>query len=207
MTRPAIPLGDDYGPSTPVLKRRRLGEQYAGMLANVEKRQRRDATGATIVKADGRPSHEEVLTLVTLSSTMVAGIGENDAMPVVGDVVRLIVRGGGYGAWIEAQKVLGRRPQVGDVVTLAHDHAIVYSMAGTPQGNPMRTQAELDAFRTSGRPGTVGIYGPVSVRPCTPAEEGQYLDAAIEAHYAAQRRKADPIPATGSTWGGDDAPF
>ena len=136
---------------------------------------------------------------------MVAGIGEDgDAVAMPGDVVRLIVKGGGYGAWIAAQKMLKRRPQVGDVVELAHDHAVLYSASGTPQ-TTFRTQSELADFRATGRPGTIGIYGPITLRASSAQEQARWLDAAIAAHYAAVKAP-EPIPAN-SNWSNDDAPF
>lgn len=209
-----IPLDNDFGPGVPVLKRRRIGETFTGMLAYIERRPRRNIAGDPVIKADGKPAQEEVLTLVTLpGASMTAGIGDGgDAVPAPGDVVRMICRAGSYAALIEAKRALGRGAVVGDVVTLTHTHADVYNVAG---GKPIATyssQDQVDLHRSNSRPGTLGFRGPITLRASTDDEARTWLDAAIAAHHAAAARKAGAAerPAAPSAYGadyGDDAPF
>lgn len=207
----AIPLDEGAGGvGSPVLKRRRIGEQFVGMLAHIERRDHRDIAGNVVLKPDGKPRSEEVLTFVTLpGSSITAGIGKDDPGHVVeaGEVVRYIVTGGAYAAWIDAKKELRRGPVVGDVMTLVHDHADVYPGPGQKPVARYTTQDQVDAHRINQRQGAVSIAGPIALRAALDGESGTWLNDAINAHHAAKGRKAAaPVPAYGADYG-DDAPF
>ena len=171
---------------TPVLRRKRIGEEYVGALVRTTQRdvlKRDDATGTDrpVIKANGKPRQELVVTLVTISSTMAAGLGEEVAVPEPGDIVRSILKGGGFGQWIEANGLLKPR-QVGDIVTLTSEWGQVYSAAGDPTGDKLTTQAQLDAVP---RERSLGVYGSVAIRRATPAET-EWVTAAETAYHDAQ---------------------
>ena len=171
---------------TPVLRRKRIGEEFVGALVRTTQRdvlKRDDATGTDrpVLKANGKPRQELVVTLVTISSTMAAGLGEEVAVPEPGDVVRSILKGGGFGQWIEANGLLKPR-QVGDIVTLTSEWGQVYSAAGDPTGDKLTTQAQLDAVP---RERSLGVYGSVAIRRATPAET-EWVTAAETAYHDAQ---------------------
>ena len=171
---------------TPVLRRKRIGEEFVGALVRTTQRdvlKRDDATGTDrpVLKANGKPRQELVVTLVTISSTMAAGLGEEVAVPEPGDIVRSILKGGGFGQWIEANGLLKPR-QVGDIVTLTSEWGQVYSAAGDPTGDKLTTQAQLDAVP---RERSLGVYGSVAIRRATPAET-EWVTAAETAYHDAQ---------------------
>ena len=171
---------------TPVLRRKRIGEEFVGALVRTTQRdvlKRDDATGTDrpVLKANGKPRQELVVTLVTISSTMAAGLGEEVAVPEPGDVVRSILKGGGFGQWIEANGMLKPR-QVGDIVTLTSEWGQAYDAHGAPTGDKLTTQAQLDAVP---RERSLGVYGSVAIRRATPAET-EWVTAAETAYHAAQ---------------------
>lgn len=171
---------------TPVLRRKRIGEEFVGALVRTTQRdvlKRDDATGTDrpVLKANGKPRQELVVTLVTISSTMAAGLGEDVAVPEPGDVVRSILKGGGFGQWIEANGLLKPR-QVGDIVTLTSEWGQAYDAHGAPTGDKLTTQAQLDAVP---RERSLGVYGSVAIRRATPAET-EWVAAAEMAYHDAQ---------------------
>lgn len=171
---------------TPVLRRKRIGEEFVGALVRTTQRdvlKRDDATGTDrpVLKANGKPRQELVVTLVTISSTMAAGLGEEVAVPEPGDVVRSILKGGGFGQWIEANGLLKPR-QVGDIVTLTSEWGQAYDAHGAPTGDKLTTQAQLDAVP---RERSLGVYGSVAIRRATPAET-EWVTAAETAYHDAQ---------------------
>ena len=171
---------------TPVLRRKRIGEEFVGALVRTTQRdvlKRDDATGTDrpVIKANGKPRQELVVTLVTISSTMAAGLGEEVAVPEPGDIVRSILKGGGFGQWIEANGLLKPR-QVGDIVTLTSEWGQACDAHGAPTGDKLTTQAQLDAVP---RERSLGVYGSVAIRRATPAET-EWVSAAETAYYDAQ---------------------
>ena len=171
---------------TPVLRRKRIGEEFVGALVRTTQRdvlKRDDATGTDrpVLKANGKPRQELVVTLVTISSTMAAGLGEEVAVPEPGDIVRSILKGGGFGQWIEANGLLKPR-QVGDIVTLTSEWGQAYDAHGAPTGDKLTTQAQLDAVP---RERSLGVYGSVAIRRATPAET-EWVAAAEMAYHDAQ---------------------
>jgi len=176
----AIILDEPAPNASPVVKRTKLGERFIGALVNKEQRAMlRD--GEPMLKPDGRPRYELVVTLVTMPGTTApAGIKDTVGVPEPGDIVRMILRGKAYGDFIEATNALTPKSQVGDIVEQITDSAQVYDAAGVAAGRPITTQAELDAVP---RQKTVGIYGPITVRRALPAEAEHVTQA--EAAYRA----------------------
>ena len=188
-----IELDTPTGTRTPVLRRRKLGETFHGALTDVPKQRdvlkRNDTTGADepVLKPNGKRKQELVVTMVALPGcTMNAGLGDEESIPEPGDIVRVILKGGGYGAWIEADKALRPR-QVGDIVTLTTTYGQAYDAQGSASGGHLLTQAEVDAI-PRGR--TVGLYGDLDIRRATTDEQG-WVNAAEDAYKAANAIQLD----------------
>ena len=145
-----ITIDEPRAPGHPVVKRQAIGECFIGALVRQEQRavQKKadDGSMQPVLKADGKPRQELVLTLVAMpGTTSPAGLGDTTAVPNPGDVVRLILRGGGFAAWLDAKKSLGRGLQVGDVVTETTEFAQVYDAWSAPSGGKITDQAAVHA--------------------------------------------------------------
>jgi hypothetical protein len=174
-----IPLDDPNSSTTalPVIKRRRIGEQFTGALVRFKPRDvMKD--GEPVLKPNGKPRQELVVTMVTMPGTdMQVGLGDYQAEAKPGDIVRAILRGGGYGAWIEANNELKGRV-VGDVVTLTTEFGQAYDANGKPHGDRLTTQAEVDKVPRSN---ALGLYGPISIRRAKDTET-EWVELAEEAY-------------------------
>lgn len=174
------------GERIPVLKRRALGQSFTGALILTDQRdsqKKNDLTGAMepVLKPNGKARQELIVRLVTITSTMPAGIGDDEDVPTAGAIVRIILKGGGFSQWIDANKALPSR-QVGDIIDITSTNAVLYSGDGTA-GTKTTDQAAIDAWRTKGR--QVGIYGDLTIRRATPAETA-WVTAAETAYHAAR---------------------
>lgn len=182
-------IDEPRAPGHPVIKRQAIGERFVGALVAQHQRpvqKRVNGVSTTVYKADGKPRQELVLTLITMpGTTSTAGLGDTTAVPNPGDTVRLILRGGGFAAWLDAKKALGRGLKTGDVVTELAEWAQVYDADGNPTGNKLTEQAAVDAALRARK--TVGIYGPISVRPPTTAEQ-EWVNAADAAYHIAKAK-------------------
>lgn len=188
-----IPLNDGAGAAGyPVVKRQRIGETFVGAVVRTEQRPvLKD--GEQVLKPNGKPRMELVVTALAMPGTTApAGIRDNTAVPAPGDRVRLILRGGAFGQWIEAGDALGGL-QVGDVVTQVTEWAQAYDANGGPKGPKMTTQAEIDALPRST---TVGIYGPLTLRRAAPGEESWVTAAEAAYRDTAERIALDDDTAT-----------
>jgi hypothetical protein len=142
-----------------------------------------------ILKANGKARQEMVLTLVAMpGTTMAAGIGDVTKPTEPGDLVRVILRGKSFADWLDAKKGLGRGVQVGDVVSQTTDHGQAYDASGNVEGPKLTTKAQIDAVP---RAKTLGIYGPITVRPAAPGEAEWVVKA--EAAYHQLRQAPQPI--------------
>jgi hypothetical protein len=180
----------------PVLKNRRFGEECSLALVKFESRdvlKTNEATGELlpVLKPNGKAKQELVLTGVVVSSTMIAGIGDEEGVPAPGDIVRKILRGRSFGEWIEYSRALRPR-QVGDIVTFSSTTAVVYDANGKPT-QEITDQATLDAV-PRGR--SVGVYGPLTIRRATDADAA-WVQKAIEAHHAATVQEAPVLDDSG----------
>lgn len=185
----AIQLEEDRKPGLPVVKRTALGQVFNGAVVRVEQRDRmkRDDAGqmVPVLKPSGKARQELVVTCIALPGTTApVGLGDDEYVPAEGNLCRLILKGKAFGDWIEHKGLLGRGVQVGDVVTQTTDRAQVYDAHGNPSGGEITDQAALDAV-PRGR--SVGIYGPLTLRP---AKEGSEWITKAEAAYHSLR---DPI--------------
>lgn len=165
-----MPIGlqeDTPRTSTPVVKRQRFGDKFVGAIIRIEQRdvqKRNETTGVMTpqMKPNGRARQELVVHCLAMEgTTSVAGIADNNAIPQPGTEVRLILRGGAFGDWIEARKTHREGAlNVGDVVVQKVEYAQAYNADGTAKGGKITTQAEADALpRTT----SVGFYGPLTL--------------------------------------------
>lgn len=193
MSQP-ISLEGDRPAASPVIKRQALGEHFVGALVKTHQRdvqKKVDGVSTTVYKANGKARQELVVTLLTMpGTTSPAGIGDEVAVPAPGEVVRMILRGGGFANWLDAKKALGRGLQVGDIVTTTNEFAQVYDADGNPSGGKIVDQAAIDAALRARK--TVGVYGPLTIRQPTPAEQ-QWVNAAEQAYHLANAQPPTPI--------------
>jgi hypothetical protein len=199
----AIALESEVKPGLPVVKRTAIGQTFNGAIVKVEQRDRQkknEQTGAMepILKGNGKPRQELVLTLLTLPRTDApVGLADDEHQATEGELVRFILKGKTYSDWIEAKNSLGRVVNVGDVFTHTTTVAQVYDANGTPVGKELTTQEEVDAIP---RTKTVGIYGPITLR--APKENSPWIAKAEEAYYSLK----EPIAAESNSVGGDPGP-
>lgn len=184
--------GPGTGSGAPVLKRGVIGETYVGAVVNMEQRDMLKED-KPVLKDNGKPRQELVVHLLTIGTDMRAGLGDVSAVPAPGEIVRLILKGGGFGQWIEAKqeisRSLGRGIQVGDVCYVDTTNAVRYQSTGNHSelGN-MTTQAEIEGYYATSeayrhRQESLGFRGQLKLRPAKPEEAGIVADA--EAAYAA----------------------
>ena len=195
----AIQLEENRGTGTPVLKHRVIGEKFEGGIVKFETRDLlRD--GEIQRKDNGDPRKELVVHVVTKRSTMVAGIGEDEAVPEPGEMVRIILRGGGFGQWIDGKKALGRGVQVGDIIFLNTTHAIRYNAnTYTQLGllDPAEAVTEWDTSPANiGRKESLGRYGDLTLRAPTDDEGSLVVECEQAYHRLNQQgiQLEDPFP-------------
>jgi hypothetical protein len=152
--------------STPVIKAQRIGEIARIALVRWEQRAMMRDGAAVINAKTGKPRQELVVHGIALAgTTAVAGIGDMQDVPTPGTPCRFILRGGGYGQWIEARKAhRNGRLLVGDTVTRIIEYAQPYDAAGAPKGPRLTDQFEVERLPRST---TVGFYGSMTLEPGT----------------------------------------
>jgi hypothetical protein len=176
----AIELPDSASTSTPVIKSQKIGEVARIALVRWEQRAMKRDGQEVINPRTGKPRNEMIIHGLALpGTTALAGIGDLQEVPAPGTPCRFILRGGGFGQWIEARK--GHRNGklcVGDVVVRTVDYAQAYDAAGAPKGGRITTQAEVDKLPRST---TIGFYGPITIE----AANDEAMVAQAEAAYRA----------------------
>lgn len=162
----------------PVVRRAAIGERFIGAYISHKSRDvLKD--GNPVLKANGKHQQELVIhALVMPGTTATVGNAENFAAPAVGDVVRLIVKGRSFAQWIECMDKLKGVQRAGDVVEMTIDQAQQYDANGAPKGQPITDQAAALAVP---RGVSLGFYGPLVLRACTPAEM-EWITKADEAY-------------------------
>lgn len=181
----------------PVVRRAAIGEHFVGAYIKHESRVvLKD--GEPVFKPNGKPRNELVVhALVMPGTTATVGNSETFAAPAIGDVVRLIIKGRTFSQWIECLDKLKGVQRAGDVIEMTIDQAQAYDANGAPKGNPILTQQEAVAVP---RGVSLGFYGPLVLRACTPAEM-EWITKADQAYAEiASGRTADSDA-------GDDSPF
>lgn len=231
----AIPLGNSRGPGLPVLKRRTFGEVFDGGIVDMHTRPlMRD--GKIEYRDDGAtPKQELVITVRAITSNMVASIGDAEAVPAEGDLVRIIVNRGAYRDWINANRAfegaVKRGLQVGDVVRMTTTHAVRYpamhnDSGPRPELGTLGSIEDLNLWVEQnppipGRPPkeTLGWRGEIKIRPAKGDEanmvaacEQAYVDlkeriALSDANAQAATVPAGGLPPAGDTAAGGDDEF
>jgi hypothetical protein len=185
-----IPLEEPRTTGSPVLKRRTIGERFVGGIIRFESRNLLK-DGEVQMKDNGKPRQEMVVHLLTHTSDMVAGIGEDEAAPARGEIVRAILKGGGYGDWIDAKKGLGRPVQVGDMFMLDTTHAVRYSGTTYSELGQVATQDEVDVWRQSranlDRKESLGFRGRLALRAPSDAEAAFVVECEQAYHQLARQ--------------------
>jgi hypothetical protein len=188
----AIIIDEPQAPGIPVVKRQALGETIVGAIVDQKSRDIKklvDGVLQSVLKPNGKARQEMVLTAVAMpGTTMTAGIGDTTAPVTPGDMVRIILRGKSFADWLDAKKGLGRGVQVGDVVSQTTDHGQAYDANGSIEGPKLTTKAQIDAVP---RAKTLGIYGPITLRPPATSEAEWVVKA--EAAWHQLKKAAEPI--------------
>lgn len=187
----AIDLPDSgSSSSTPVIKAQRIGEVARVALVRWEQRAMLKEGAEVINPRTGKPRNELVVHGITLpGTTAMAGISDRQEVPAPGDPVRFILRGKGFGQWIDARKGhRGGKLCVGDVVSRVIDHAQAYNADGSPKGGEIRSQEEADKLPRST---TVGFYGELQLSVPTDEAWVQKAEDAYRAWQDSQRTQLD----------------
>lgn len=147
--------------SYPVVKRQAIGEITNLAIIRTEQRERKNAKGEQIMNSRGRPAQELIIHgLVLPGTTAHAGLGDSQSVPNPGDRVRVILKGGGYGQFLDARKThRNGKLCVGDVFIQRIDWAQAYDQGGAPQGQRITDGQQVVQLRMRGQ--TVGHYGPI----------------------------------------------
>jgi hypothetical protein len=188
----AITLDDGARTSTPVVKRTKIGEVFLGAIVKTEQRDVKNNGDVVINERTGKPRQELVVTCLALPGTTApAGIKDTTVVPEAGELVRLILRGGAFGQWIEARNGhRGGKLHVGDIVRQTVDHAQAYDAAGSKRGAAITDQAAVDALP---RGVTVGFYGPLSLHE---PKDATWVAKAEQAYQAATAIVLDEAPSS-----------
>lgn len=152
----------------PVVRRAAIGERFVGAYIMHKQRPILKDGKEVINKTTGKPRHEMIVhALVMPGNTITVGNSENFTTPEAGDVVRLILKGKAFGQWIDGLKAMQGVQRAGDIIEMTVDQAQAYDADGNVKGPVISTQAEADKVP---RGVTLGFYGPLTLRACTPAE-------------------------------------
>jgi hypothetical protein len=182
----AIELPDTGSTSTPVIKSQKIGEIARLALVRWEQRAMKRDGQEVINPRTGKPRNEMIIHGLALpGTTALAGIGEMQEVPAPGTPCRFILRGGGFGQWIEARKShRNGKLCVGDVVVRTIDFAQAYDAQGAPKGSRITSQAEVDRLPRST---TIGFYGPISLEVANDEAMVAQAEAAYRAWQDGQR--------------------
>lgn len=199
----AIDLNEPKRASYPVIRHSRIGELAQLAIIRLEQRDRMTTNQLTNqlerIPNGSRPDgslkfkQELVIHCLTLPGTdMTVKQGDDFVVPAAGSRVRVILKGKGFGDWIEARKShRNGNLSVGDLLILSTQWAQKYDQAGAPKGPKVTDQAEVNAIP---RGVTVGLYGPIELAP---GADPAWISKAEEAYVADQQaeRAAAAIPA------------
>jgi hypothetical protein len=204
----AIDLDDtnEFAPRTPVMKKRAIGERTKVAIVRFEQRPVKKDGVDVINPRTGKPRQELVVHgLAMTGTTAECGSGDDSWTPKPGDPVRVILRGGGFGQWIEARKEhRAGKIRVGDELRMVIEHAQAYDADGNIKGGKITDQADIDNLRRKGT--TIGFYGSLSLAEGT---DDAMVTAAERAYREATAINLDvpaaaPAPAPAAAAGGDD---
>ena len=191
-TTMAISLDDHVASSRPpVVRAAGFGQVVEGMviLKEVRPRLKRDKT--PILKADGRPSKEEVLTVMVMADTtgvVSSGGLDDDRTPAAGEVARIIVKGAGYKQLIDARKAgTGDKTDVGNVIRIEAHTAVIWEGEGKIIPGMERVTDETLVAKARAKGHSVGWNTTTTFRPARPDEAA--LVTRAEALHAEQKKR------------------
>ena len=158
--------------SYPVVRRTNIGEKIVVGLLKEEWRNLRkknsDGTWEDVLKADGKPAKQAVITCLVKESTMPVADGNEERVPERGEIVRLMFDRGGASQWIDAKRKLDGQFKVGVLIAMNTTHALRYSTNGFAELGRIDTQADLDAWYQSAaniqRKESVGRRGDLALK-------------------------------------------
>lgn len=189
-----IPEDHSNAPTTPVMKRQAIGERTRIAIVRFEQRPIKKDGADVINPRTGKPRQEMVVHgLVMAGTTASCGKGDDQWVPAELTPVRVILKGAGFGAWIEARKThrKGAGVRVGDELRYVVEYAQAYDSDGGLRGGQIADQDAVVALRMKGV--TVGFYGPLTLVEGT---DGAVIAAAEKAYLEATAITLDaPAPA------------
>lgn len=190
----SIELQDNIqGVSSPVIKAQRIGEYAAIALVRWEQRAMLKDGAEVINPRTGKPRNELVVHGIALPGfTAMVGKADQQDVPAPGSPCRFILRGQGFGQWIDARKAhRGGKLCVGDIVSRTIDHAQAYDASGAPKGSRITSQEEADKLPRST---TIGFYGQLQLSTPTDETWVQKAEAAYRDWQDSQRTQLDDEP-------------
>ena len=189
-TLPEIPDGE-AGVALPVVKRQRIGELFGGVICKFPEQRDVMRDGEIVYKDNGKARQELVVTMLALPGcTAIAAIGDESGVPEAGAPVRMILRGGGFGQWIDAKNAHGRL-FVGNVVTHVTEYGQRYDSDGNKTGAQLTDQNDVDAVP---RAQIVGLYGALAIRTAR-TEESEWVRRAVDYYNTDQLVAVSEEPA------------
>jgi hypothetical protein len=164
----------------------------------MEPRDQRKDDGTPVLKKDGKTVARELVVdiIVMPGTTMGARLSKQDYALESGDAARVILKGGAWSQWIDAERTLpGGIVNVGDLLWMNTTHGETYDINGRPTGR-IDDQSALDAHLALGRRAdTVGLRGELKLR----RDDVKYAEWVAKAEQAYHERAAanrQPIPAS-----------
>lgn len=179
--------------SSPVIKAQKIGEVARVALVRWEQRAMLKDGAEVINPRTGKPRNELIVHGIALPGfTALVGKGDQQDVPEPGAPCRFILRGKGFGQWIDARKAhRNGKLCVGDVVSRTIDHAQAYDASGAPKGGRITSQAEADKLPRST---TIGFYGELQLEQ--PSDEA-WVGKAEAAYTAWQETQRTQLPDDG----------
>ena len=176
--------------SSPVIKAQRIGEVARIALVRWEQRGMLKDNQPVMNPRTGKPRQELIVHGIAMDGfTAMVGKGDQVDVPAPGTPCRFILRGKGFGQWIDARKAhRGGKLCVGDVISRVIDHAQAYDASGAPKGGRITTQAEADKLPRST---TIGFYGELQLSQPTDEAWVQKAEAAYSEWQDSQRQLPD----------------
>lgn len=176
--------------STPVIKAQKIGETARIALVRWEQRAMLKDGAEVINPRTGKPRNELIVHGLALPGfSALVGKGDQQDVPAPGTPCRFILRGKGFGQWIDARKAhRGGKLCVGDVVARTIDHAQAYDASGAPKGGRITSQAEADKLPRST---TLGYYGELTLEQ--PSDEA-WVQKAEAAYHEWQESQRTQLP-------------
>lgn len=187
----------------PVVRRRNIGEKFVGGLIKQEWRdlQKKNNEGEweTVYKSPGKPAKQLVVHVLTKEATMLAGLGDDEAAPARGEIVRLILDRGAAAQFLQARDTYGGPLKVGLLIGMNTTHGIRYNASTFKELGQLDTQADLEDWRQSPantqRKESVGMRGDLAIKD---NDDLAFVEDCKAAYHELARQPDIPL---------DDGPF